>query len=256
VGAAVGTLSAESVQLAARNGLTDRERPQTLGGPPPQQYTLLGSGDDFVELDRLRKGSRTMFFFNSGRITGKILVPFCMVESTLLYVFAHSSHESHETILFGASIVAGAFALFSYLRSIELRKGQAADQLIARWNNPDMRQTSKTLREIREGLLGYTSAMSTKRGTEFDEGALGTRQEIIAALGFFEEVALAIQTSTANEEKLRRYFEPVMIQGFGSLKKWIEAERDTDNEPTYYTELEAVVDRWKNLRTRNNQAIR
>ena len=56
------------------------------------------------------------------------------------------------------------------------------------------------------------------------------RSDIVAILSFWEEVALAVRTKTANEEKVRRFFEPVMIQGYQFMKLWIDNERTVDND--------------------------
>ena len=116
-----------------------------------------------------------------------------------------------------------------------------------------MHPIRKPIREITEGLLDYTSAMHKGKGVRLNEEALAIRNHIVIALGFLEEIAMAIRTGTANEEKLRRYYGPLMINIFDSLKKWIECERETDNEPAYYIELEAVVKDWKDYRTKSAQ---
>jgi hypothetical protein len=174
-----------------------------------------------------------------------VVVPFVLIECALFVFFLKVGHEAHEDIIFGASIVAGAFALFSYVKGIDESRTQAADRIIERWNNPDLSQMKRCVREICEGLFDPTAVARDPKGAPLGEDALRLRADVVAILNIFEEISLLIRTSSANEEKLRRYFRPVMIQAYNNLRPWIENERKLDNEDAYYCEFENVVLRWK-----------
>jgi Domain of unknown function (DUF4760) len=176
-----------------------------------------------------------------------VVAPFVVIECALFLFFLHVGHEAHEEIIFGASIVAGAFALFSYVKGIDERRTQAADRIIERWNNPDLSQIKRCVREICEGLFDPTRVARDAKGTPLAEDALKLRADVVAILNIFEEISLLIRANSANEEKLRRYFRPVMIQAYKNLRPWIENERKLDNEDAYYCEFEAVVLKWKEV---------
>jgi hypothetical protein len=174
-----------------------------------------------------------------------VVAPFVLIECGLFLFYLSVGHEAHEAIVFGASIVAGAFALFSYVKGIDERRTQAADRIIERWNNPDLSQIKRCVREICEGLFDPSRVARSPKGEALSEDALKLRADVVAILNIFEEISLLIRSSSANEEKLQRYFGPVMIQAFNNLRPWIENERKLDNEDAYYCEFEAVVLRWK-----------
>jgi hypothetical protein len=174
-----------------------------------------------------------------------VVVPFVLIECGLFVVFLKVGHEAHEDIIFGASIVAGAFALFSYVKGIDEKRTQAADRIIERWNSPDLNQVKRCVREICEGIFDPTRVARNPKGEPLSDDALKLRADVVAILNIFEEISLLIRTSSANEEKLRRYFRPVMIQAYNNLRPWIENERKLDHEDAYYCEFETVAIKWK-----------
>jgi Domain of unknown function (DUF4760) len=175
---------------------------------------------------------------------------FLLVQFFLLAIYHRSRDRDRQTVAFAASIVAGAFALYTYLQGLEQKQNECAEKLIERWNVPAVLPLRKPIREITEGLLDAGNFERSKRGDKLSEEQLGLRSDIVAILSFWEEVALAVRTKSANEEKIQRYFEPVMVQGYDCMRAWIENERKVDNEPIYFLELEKVVLRWKEMRTR------
>jgi hypothetical protein len=51
------------------------------------------------------------------------LIAFAIIELALLCAYHYSDNHWQNTIVFGASIVAGAFALFSYMKKTLKRRG-------------------------------------------------------------------------------------------------------------------------------------
>lgn len=174
-----------------------------------------------------------------------VVGPFLIIEVLLLAFFIRVNHEAHEEILFGASIVGGAFALYTYLKGIEERRTMAADELIKRWNDPSFNSMKRCIREICEETINPSDLFRAKKGEHMEEHRLLLRSELVAILGLFEEIALLINTSGVNEEKLKRFFGPAILQAHAYLESWIDNERKMDREDGYYIELQTVVAKWK-----------
>jgi len=63
---------------------------------------------------------------------------FLATELSLLWVYKQSADRDRQVVSFCASVVAGSFALYTYLRGLEEKQNEAADRLIERWNLPAM----------------------------------------------------------------------------------------------------------------------
>jgi hypothetical protein len=173
------------------------------------------------------------------------IVLFVASEGALLYEFHNADDKWKQTIVFGASIVAGAFALFSYLKGIEQGRRQTAERLIDRWTDPSMMPLKDIVREITEGHLDTAQLMRSGKGVKLDQSALCARSKVIGMLNFYEEVAIAVRIKSADEDILQRFFRAVILQAFDNLEVWIRNERTIDNESRYYVELEQLVAKWK-----------
>lgn len=171
---------------------------------------------------------------------------FCLIEMLILWAF-HRAGDEHwrQNYVFGASLVAGAFGLYSYMKGIEEERSQRADKLIERWNNPTLAALKNRLRAVIEQQLDPSSIMRNAKGVQLTKDILEARADLIGLLGFFEEMALAIKNRTADEGKLKSFFESAVSQSFGNLEQWIVNERKVDNDYTYYVELQWLAQRWK-----------
>jgi hypothetical protein len=89
---------------------------------------------------------------------------FVASEGILLYEFHNADAKWKQTIVFGASIVAGAFGLFSYLKGIEQGRRQTAERLIDKWTDPGMTPLRDLVREITEGQTLTSTLMRTTKG--------------------------------------------------------------------------------------------
>ena len=63
---------------------------------------------------------------------------FVIFETVMLVAFNSQTDRNRATIVFGATVIAGAFALYTYLQGIEERRAQHAHQIIQRWNSAEM----------------------------------------------------------------------------------------------------------------------
>jgi hypothetical protein len=170
-------------------------------------------------------------------LVGWTLLTFLVAEAILVAVFHFQNERDRATIIFGASVLGGAFALFTYLQGVEESRAQRARLLIDRWNAQEMRAERTVLRNV---LAGNLDIESIKRGNSGKQ-----RARVISVLNFFEEIARSIRTRDTREADLRLYFGPLVLVSFRTLQDWIEAERLSDHEPGYYTEFEKLAKRWE-----------
>jgi Domain of unknown function (DUF4760) len=175
---------------------------------------------------------------------------FAIAEGLLWNEYRVATPSGREVLAFAATVVAGTFALYSYLKGQEQRRDEAADRLIARWSEPSMIPLRKFIREVSECQVELGDICRDKRNSKLPTQALEKRSDVVAILGFLEEIALAIRTGTASEGKLRRYYEAVLMQSWQAVEEWVKSERRVDNEPGYFLELEIISQRWSQMRAK------
>ena len=173
-----------------------------------------------------------------------ILGLFVIVEGGLLVGFHNASDHNRATLAFTATATAGAFALHTYLAGIEERRAENAQNLIRRWNAPEMLPVRLVLREITENRLEAATLQRSAKGGEMPPDVDGKRAGLVTVLNFYEELAIATQHNTADEERLYAFFSGIIQQSATCLEGWIKNERAVDNEPDYYCEFLKLVARW------------
>jgi Domain of unknown function (DUF4760) len=164
---------------------------------------------------------------------------FLLLEGILVVIYGYHDDHDRATIAFTATVLGGAFALYTYLQGIDERRTQNAHHLIERWNNADMMSIRLVLLDVMENRL------DPKNVTRNDPAILERRSHIVTVLNFFEELSIAVIKKTANEDRLKDFFSSIVQQAFAKLEDWIRAERKTDNEPAYYCHFEVLAERWK-----------
>jgi hypothetical protein len=176
------------------------------------------------------------------RIQGKWLIVglFLALEGILVIIYNYHNDHDRAAIAFTATVLGGAFALYTYLQGIDERRTQSAHHLIERWTKPDMISMRATLMDIMEGRLDPAKL------TRGDPAMQESRLLIVSVLNFLEEISIAVIKRTANEDRLKDFFSSITEQSFAKLEDWIKHERKIDNEPAYYCEFEKLVARWKN----------
>lgn len=173
------------------------------------------------------------------------IVLFLLIEAILLWIYAFESPKARETIIFGATIVGAAFALYSFLRSIEDRRTQEAARMIERWNAPERSDIRRTLNEITEGQIDPATLQRTTKGEEISQELRDKRAHVVAALNFYEELAISVLESGIDEDRAYRFFKTVIHQTYEALMSWIENERRIDKNRTYYVEFQRLAERWR-----------
>jgi hypothetical protein len=172
-----------------------------------------------------------------------VLSLFLLFEGVILAVFHFQPEKNRATIVFFATIVAGAFALYTYIQGIEERRALNAHALIRRWNSPEMLSMRLVLREITENRLDPDSLKRAAKG-EMPQGVDEKRGHLVTILNFYEELAIAALKKTADEDRLYEFFDAIVSQSASKLDDWIRHERRIDNEPEYYCEFVKLAGRW------------
>lgn len=179
-----------------------------------------------------------------------VLGSFLPIEAILLGLYI-SRPAWREPIVFGATIVGGAFALYSHMKHIDETRARYAQRLMERWNNPspEFELWKDTLRNVYAGKLDPAKFARTRlaNGEIVLPADLETRNRIVGLLGYCEEVALAIRTNNADEELIRRLLEAVLLLSWEKFKPWIDAEKETMGKPAgdeLYFELQKLVEKW------------
>jgi hypothetical protein len=203
---------------------------------------------------------------------GSILL-FFLFGGLIAAAFYHRCPRWRDTIVFVGSVLGGTAGLYSLLLAVEQyeasvaqhRAGveqsqrQMAHHLIERWNNPAMETQKNVLREVlhlRAGAAPINPVIyavtknknSGKLEAPADEHKQ-QRSDVVAILSFCEEVALAVNVGSANEDLVRRYFEQVLADIFDGFYTWIDAERGAQGDNELYAELQTVVRKWKTPRS-------
>lgn len=179
-----------------------------------------------------------------------VLALFLPIEGLAVYFYHVSSEAWKSTIVFAASVVGGAFALYSHLKHIEEVRVVYAAKLIERWGSPlaTVDSWKDLLRDITAGKIINVEQYARKRepdGKMVLPDDLTTRSKIIGLLSYAEEVALAIRTKNADEELIKRQLEGVLTTSFVKLEPWIKREREVaGGDNSIYGEIAELVAGW------------
>ena len=179
-----------------------------------------------------------------------VLAIFLPIEAVLVYCYHNADDHMKSTIVFAASVVGGAFALYSHMKHIEEVRVTYAAKLIERWGSaaPNVEGWKDLLRDITAGKINNVEQFARRR--EADEKIvlpeeLGTRSKIVGLLSYAEEIALAVRTNNADGELIRRQLESVLTTSYEKLQSWIDTERKTaNNDRSLYREIELLTKAW------------
>lgn len=176
---------------------------------------------------------------------------FLLLEFCCLWVY-HFRWYDRDSILFFATAMGGAFALFSFLKGIEEKRREFAQELIKSWSEPDMQSAIKAIRRYAQGATGSEAyarpAFDADVAVEADKA---TRDEIFAILNFFERICLAIRLKSADEETLKRYYVTIIEKGYIGVEPFILSERGYLGDREAFREVQLVVEKWTGIRRRD-----
>jgi hypothetical protein len=170
-----------------------------------------------------------------------------IVVSALAYFYSKSSDSVRQTISYGSSLFGAAIAICALLYNAENirignqeKKREAASRLIERWNHPSFVPIRTEARQLMLSTEGKRDELIEKLDSD-----VKARSLVVEQLNFFEEMAIAASSGTADEEILNRFFGYVLPRTFFEYKPWIDRHRDIRKAPDYWVELEAVAKKWK-----------
>lgn len=176
---------------------------------------------------------------------------FVPAELLLLWAYRWAGADWKEVIVFGATVIGGAFALFSHLRSVDEKLLERADHLVQRWSSPELEAHKTIMAQVYSGELTPRDFAVRREasGKIVLPGDVQTRRKIMGLLDYAEAVSLAANKRTADEETLRLMLEDVVVKLWIRFQPWIEAEREADqqtpdHENAYYRQLELAAGRW------------
>jgi len=176
---------------------------------------------------------------------------FVFLEAAVLYLFAREqSDHTRGVYLFAGTVLAGAFALYVYLRGIEDKRRETAGRLIERWNGPDRYELKKIMKMIADERLDPSTLSRKRKGEVQPDDILEQRLKVTAMLNFYEEMAISVKDRSANEDKLFDFFSNVLEDAYFRLLQYIENERRIDASAAYasaayFCELEWLAKRWR-----------
>lgn len=170
---------------------------------------------------------------------------FLLSETVLLWVYNEENDRTRATILFAATIVAGAFALYSYLHRIQEHRFSEAGRMMQRWNAPDRVAIRTVMAHITEGNFDICRIERKTQGHVFEDDDHKLRIQVLSALNFYEELAIGIFEKSIDNERSRRFFYSISNQTYDALESWIRNERKVDRTQSYYMEFENLIRRWR-----------
>jgi hypothetical protein len=175
---------------------------------------------------------------------------FFAAELVLFWLFiTHPSKDYRENIQFFASIVGGGFALFAYLKGLEVERGKTADNFKERWSRTDFRvSVNRTRAVVEKKLASKDYGRPTFDPANATDAQIQMRGDIIAVLTFFEEIATSVAAKKASEDELREFFGAVLPTGYDAFEGFVLAERNFTKEFEYYKPTQLLVERWTNVR--------
>jgi hypothetical protein len=171
-------------------------------------------------------------------------VLFLIAEGILLAVYS-ARHDLQPNITFGATIVAAAFALFQFLDKSQHDRYESAGEFAKQWNDPSLNSVRLEIRAIlTDALLIEPLTKKSERPDQFTEEQSVKRGQVIGALNFFEELAVAVRKRRADERYLYDMLGVTVEMVWNKLKPWIEADRRF-GDASYWSEFEALAKRWE-----------
>jgi hypothetical protein len=176
---------------------------------------------------------------------------FVILEAVVLWLFAQEPSDRRRAVYaFAGTILAGAFALYVYLRGMEDKRTDSAGYLIERWNSPDRYELKKIMKMIADEKLDPATLSRKKKGDDQTEEVREQRLKVTAMLNFYEEMAISVKERSVNEDKLYDFFSNVLEDAYARLFAYIETERRIDASAAYFCEMEWLAKRWRQ-RTQN-----
>jgi hypothetical protein len=170
-----------------------------------------------------------------------------LIAGILAFWYSRSNDDMRKVIAYGSSLFGAMVALMTLLytaqnirQANDERKRSAAAKFVERWNTPGLTSSKKDWWSLNDEL----GKLSPEERAKTLEAELSKRMTATEFLNFFEEMAVAINTASADEELLQRFFRTVLLTYWDRYSYWITEHRKTTGKVRVYIEFQQVVERW------------
>jgi hypothetical protein len=173
---------------------------------------------------------------NKGRLTIHVTIGYLVIyavviasiAAALAYFYARSNDDMRKVITYGSSLFGAMVALLTLIYTSQTirqandeRKNAAAAKFIERWNTPSL-----TPIKLQWWTLNHELDQLTPEGRSTMLAAdPPKRMTATEVLNFFEEMAVAVNTTSADEELLKRFFRTIVLAHWARYSYWITEHR-------------------------------
>ncbi len=166
----------------------------------------------------------------------------------LAFGYSKASPDIRSVITYGSSLFGAMIALCTVIYTAQnLRQGNeeklsaASSKFIERWNSPSYFDIKTQWREIHEAL---EKRSPQERAVDINSD-LKKRTVVVEIFNFYEEMAVAINLGSVDEEVLKRFFRTIVLRYWYDYEFWVGQHRVNRQAPRFATELEEVARKWK-----------
>lgn len=132
-------------------------------------------------------------------------------------------------LIVGILFMVGAVVPLSFRNFAHVQARRSlAYRFIERWSSPEFVSLRKELLPFYEGR----------------KPAQELKEPLVHTLNFFEEMAIAVLSHSADEEILKRFLGAVTLVSFQSALEFIQFNRKHMNDPRVWVEYERLTQRW------------
>jgi Domain of unknown function (DUF4760) len=184
-------------------------------------------------------------------VTASILLLISVVALTCIYVKEPTWQPGIRFFGGAAGVAAGILSAYYVGRglkvTIEQRDRALKDDKITTafdlarcWNDPNLTQ-------LRAEWRGVLDEVDGKTGDEVCEILRDRQKRTVATdvLNFFEELAYAARSETADIETLRNILRSIVERYYSAMSPWIDRHRRDKHQPTAFEHLEWLRNQWK-----------
>jgi len=172
-----------------------------------------------------------------------------------LFVLLKTDSERKDVEFFALAVTAAAtigsvFYLGETFRlQADSEKESEAFALVARWNSPDMFHARRSWHKVSEVFQKPEAAGGGAAGVKLlllnpqEERA---NHNIRYLLNFYEEIAMAVKHSHADEQLLQSFFKSIIARAREAFAEWIPEHRRITGRPDIWDQFDWLCQRWHN----------
>jgi hypothetical protein len=166
----------------------------------------------------------------------------------VVWCYSRAADRDRPTIIFAVSILGGVLTIWGLLqatenlrRSNQEKKLTASASFVQRWNNPaylELKRRWRLLNPVMDDLGEEAAAERLEQNIE-------ERIVAVEILNFFEEIAISIETNTADEQLLKLYFHTIFLKSYERYGFWMKTHREKRHAPRYWNVCLPLMKKWK-----------